>query len=56
MVQESSADRPALPDFFFFLSITNFGGSGFPLGMNFIEMELTQWRVFLGVNRSPWKT
>lgn len=29
---------------------------GYAFGMNFIESEFTQWRVFVGVKRSPMKT
>lgn len=31
-------------------------GSGLPSGTNFIEIELTQWRVSFFVKRSPVKT
>ena len=31
-------------------------GSGSPSGINRMEIELTQCRVFLSVSRSPWKT
>src|SRR5262245_58718918 len=37
-------------------STTIGAGSGFPSGTNRIEIELTQWRVFLRVKPSPKKT
>ena len=34
----------------------SFSGNGSPSGINVIEIELTQCRVFFSVNRSPRKT
>ena len=42
------------PDQSFFLTIL--AGSSCPFLINFIEIELTQWRVFLAVIRSPSNT
>ena len=52
---EHLAPNAAQPTTVYFF-LPTFSGNGSPSGINVIEIELTQWRVFFSVNRSPRKT